>query len=217
MAQAYGDLGPGLFATMSIIAAIRHRDKTGEGQMIDVAQLDCMTALNMAITGYNLSGLLLWQLKEKYPLGRGFGGIFKTKDNKWIRLASFSPKLVDSLREYMKLDVISNEILNAKCLEMNRDEAVKFFMNAGIPVAPIYNVDEVVTDNHLIERDMFIEVNHQKAGNIKVVNFPIKFSRSRVKKRKAAPTLGENTSEVLINELGYSIEEIERLKTNNVI
>ncbi|GAH07883.1 unnamed protein product, partial [marine sediment metagenome] len=57
MAQAYGDLGPALFAAMSIIAAIRHRDKTGIGQMIDVSQLDCMVALNTAITGYNLSGL----------------------------------------------------------------------------------------------------------------------------------------------------------------
>ena len=54
MAQAYGDLGPGLFAAMSVVAAIRHRDRTGEGQMIDVAQLDCMAALNTALTGYNL-------------------------------------------------------------------------------------------------------------------------------------------------------------------
>jgi CoA:oxalate CoA-transferase len=51
MAQAYGDLGPGLFAAMSIIAAIRYRDKTGVGQMIGIAQLDCMVALNTAITG----------------------------------------------------------------------------------------------------------------------------------------------------------------------
>ena len=56
MAQAVGDLAPGLYAAMSIIAAVRHRDRKGEGQMIDVAQLDVMTSMNMALTGYNLSG-----------------------------------------------------------------------------------------------------------------------------------------------------------------
>lgn len=54
MAQAYGDLGPGTMAVMSILMALRYRDKTGKGQMIDVAQLDCMVAYNTAITGYML-------------------------------------------------------------------------------------------------------------------------------------------------------------------
>ena len=217
MAQAYGDLGPALFAAISIIAAIRHRDRTGEGQMIDVAQLDCMTSLNMAITGYNLSDLLLWQLKEKYPLGRGFGGIFETKDNKWIRIASFSPKLVDSLREYMQMDEISDEILRERVLSMNRDKAINYFIDAGVPVAPIYNVDEVVKDQHLNARNMFIEVDHSQAGRIKVVNFPVKFSKTKVNISKAAPALSEDTEETLKNKLGYGSDYIQKLKKDNII
>ena len=217
MAQAYGDLGPGLFAAMSIIAAIRHRDKTGIGQMIDVAQLDCMTALNMAITGYNLSNLLLWQLKDKYPLGRGFGGIFKTKDNLYIRIASFSPKLVDSLREYMQIPEISDEKLREKVSSMNSEEAVNYFLKAGVPVAPIYNVNDVVVDPHLIERDMFIEVEHSLAGRIKVVNFPVKFSETKVEIKKAAPTLSEDTEKVLVDQLGYTLDYINKIKKENII
>ena len=217
MAQAYGDLGPALFAAISIIAAIRHRDRTGEGQMIDVAQLDCMTSLNMAITGYNLSDLLLWQLKEKYPLGRGFGGIFETKDSKWIRIASFSPKLVDSLREYMQMDEISDKVLKERVLSMDRDEAINYFMEAGVPVAPIYNVDEVVKDQHLNMRNMFIEVDHSQAGRIKVVNFPVKFSKTKVNISKAAPALSEDTEEILKNKLGYESDYIQKLKKDNII
>lgn len=75
MAQAYGDLGPGTMAAMSIIAAIRHRDSTGKGQMIDVAQLDCMVGYNTAITGYLLTGLKPWELREKYSRDQNIRGL----------------------------------------------------------------------------------------------------------------------------------------------
>jgi CoA:oxalate CoA-transferase len=217
MAQAYGDLGPGLFAAMSIIAAIRHHDRTGQGQMIDVAQLDCMAALAPAITGYNLSGLLLWQIKEKYPLGRGFGGLYKTSDNKWVRIAIFSPRLIDSLAEHMEVEEINDELLTQKIASMTREEAVEYFVDAKVPVAPIYNVDDVSKDPHLHAREMFVEVNHPAAGKIKVVNFPVKFSETPGIKKSAAPTLGQDNEPILKNLLSYSDEKIKALKRVNAI
>jgi len=67
MAQAYGDLGPAIFAAMSIISAIRHRDRSQWGQMIDVAQLDCMVALNTALTGYNRVSHIRHTLQAPIP------------------------------------------------------------------------------------------------------------------------------------------------------
>lgn len=217
MAQAYGDLGPGLFAAMSVVAAIRHRDRTGEGQMIDVAQLDCMAALNTALTGYNLSGLLLWQLREKYPLGRGFGGLFKARDGGWLRLASFSPRLIDDLREYLGVDEVTVELLEERIAGMSRDEAVRFLLNAKVPVAPVYNVDEVVVDPQLNERGMFVNVEHPNAGKVRVVNFPVKFSETPVEIRSAAPVLGQDNVDVLTELLGYDEGRISALRETGVI
>ena len=217
MAQAYGDLGPALFAAMSVVAAIRHRDRTGEGQMIDVAQLDCMAALNTALTGYNLSGLLLWQLREKYPLGRGFGGLFKARDGGWLRLASFSPRLIDDLREYLGVDEVTVELLEERIAGMSRDEAVSFLLDAKVPVAPVYNVDEVVVDPQLNERGMFVDVEHPNAGRVRVVNFPVKFSETPAEIRSAAPVLGQDNVDVLTELLGYDEGRISALREAGVI
>ena len=217
MAQAYGDLGPALFAAMSIIAALHHRDKTGVGQMIDVAQLDCMVALNTAVTGYTLSGMKLWELKEKYPMGRGFGGLMKAKDGGWIRIASFSPRAIDNLKRHLGVEEIEEEIVEKMVSEMTRDEAVDFFVKADVPVAPIYQVDEVIKDPHISARGMFLEVEHPKAGKVKVPNFPVKFSETPGEIVSAAPLLGQHNREILMGILGYTEDKIAELEKTEVI
>jgi CoA:oxalate CoA-transferase len=217
MAQAVGDLGPALFASMSILAALRHRDRTGKGQQIDVAQLDCMVALNMGVTGYIMSGLFPWELREKYPMGQGFGGLLRSKDGKYVRVASFSPRLVDDLREYMGVEEVSMELLSRKVSEMTREEAAEYFVKARVPVAPVYNMDDIIEDPHLREREMFTKVYHSIAGELEVVNFPVKFSETHVKVERAAPALGQHTQDVLESLMGYDKSEIDDLKEKGVI
>lgn len=219
MAQAYGDLGPGTMATMAILMALRYRDKTGIGQMIDVAQLDCMVAYNTAITGYLLSGLKPLELREKFPRGRGAGGIYKTKDGGWIRMTAFGPRALDRITQHMgvEYDDITNELFEQKTLEMTRDEAVKFYTDMGLPCAPIYHVDETVADPHVNARDMFIEMDHPKAGKIKLINFPVKFSETPAQIKTPAPLLGENNNEILKEVLGYDEEKIKELVSKGII
>jgi CoA:oxalate CoA-transferase len=217
MAQAYGDLGPALFAAMSIVSAIRHRDRTGEGQMIDVAQLDCMVALNTALTGYNFSGLRLWELREKYPMGRGFGGLVRTRDGGWVRYASFSPRIIEEMKDHLGVDEIDEEALNNRISQMDRGEAIDFLVGAGVPAAPVYDVDEVVTDPQLEAREMFIDMDHPRAGRVRVPNFPVKFSRTPGIVSRAAPLLGEHNEEILVGVLGLSQGEVQELVRKGVI
>lgn len=219
MAQAYGDLGPGTMAAMSIIAALRYRDKTGIGQMIDVAQLDCMVAYNTAITGYLLSGMKPLELREKYPRGRGAGGILKTKDDKWIRMTAFGPRALDRIIQNMgvEYDQITEEFLKEKTATMTREEAVAYYTDMGLPCAPVYHVDETVADPHVNTRNMFVELEHPKAGKIKLVNFPVKFSDTQPILKTPAPVLGQHNKEVLKELLGFSDEKIEDLVKKGII
>ena len=211
MAQAYGDLGPGTMAAMAILGAIRYRDRTGVGQMIDVAQYDCMVAYNTSITGYTLSGLLPLELRKKYPMGRGVGGLYEAKDGGWIRLAAFGPRFIDRLNQHYGVEMVEKEFIGEKVKEMTRDEAVELYVGLGLPCAPVYHVDETVADPHLAARGMFVEVEHPLAGTVKVPNFPIKFSETPGEIRTAAPLLGAHSKELLMGLLGVSEERFMEL------
>ncbi|MFH1180736.1 MAG: CaiB/BaiF CoA-transferase family protein [Candidatus Bathyarchaeota archaeon] len=219
MAQAYGDLGPGTMAVMAILMALRHRDRTGIGQMIDVAQLDCMVAYNTAITGYLLSGLKPLELREKFPRGRGAGGIVKTSDGGWIRMTAFGPRALDRIVQHMGVEYeqITKEMFEEKTATMTRDEAVKYYTDMGLPCAPIYHIDETIADPHVNARDMFIEMDHPAAGRIKLINFPVKFSETPAQLKTPAPLLGQHNKEILSEILGYSDEKIKELVSKGVI
>jgi len=107
--------------------------------------------------------------------------------------------------------------VRSRVAEMTRDEAVEFFVSIGVPVAPVYHLDEVVRDGHLWERGMFIEVEHPKAGRVRTTNFPVKFSKYSPPHPTAAPLLGQNNREILIDLLGYTEEQLEELRREGVI
>jgi CoA:oxalate CoA-transferase len=203
-------------AAMAILAALRYRDRTGVGQMIDVAQFDCMVAYNTAITGYTLSGLLPLELRKKYPMGRGVGGLMECRDGGWIQVAAYGPRFLDRLSEEWGVELATKELMVEKTAEMDRDEAVDFYVGMGLPCAPVYHLDETVADPHLAARGMFIEVEHPRAGTVKVPNFPIKFSETPGVVESAAPLLGEHSREVLTGILGVSEERFEELVRGGV-
>jgi crotonobetainyl-CoA:carnitine CoA-transferase CaiB-like acyl-CoA transferase len=211
MAQAYGDLGPGTMAAMAILAALRHRDRTGRGQMIDMAQLDCMVAYNTALTGYTLSGLRPVEMRSKYPMGRGVGGLLECSDGGWIRLAAYSPKAIDSLRRLFGVEEVTSELVAERTRGITRDEAVEFYLSENLPVAPVYHVDEVLADPHLAARGMFLDLVHPLAGVVRVPNFPVRFSETPGVVASAAPLLGQHSREVLTGVLGLSDGRVDEL------
>jgi CoA:oxalate CoA-transferase len=215
MAMSYGDLGPGTMAAYCIMAAIRSRDRTGVGQMLDVAQSDCMTALNPAITEYSMTHLLPWQIREMYPTTH-ISGIVKAKDG-YVQVAGFRPRALDALKEKLGLDTITMDSVRGLVKDMTRDEAVRYFVDIGMPVASIYQVNECMEDPHLKERGMFLDIEHPKAGRFRSVSFPVKFSETKTVARSAAPLLGQHNREVLEGILGYDRSRVEELEREGVI
>jgi len=225
MTGSFGDLAPGTMGALSIIAAIRYRDKTGKGQMIDVSQTDCMVAYNTNMTSYFVTGKTeIERRKEQEEQRRIAGpsgamslsGIMKTKDG-YIQLAGFRAKGIDALKQKLGVKELDRDMVRKYVENMTRDEAIKFFVEIDLPVAPVYYASEATKDPHVLSRNMFTEVVHPKAGKIKVVNFPVKLSETPGQVVSAAPLLGQNNKEVLINYLGYTEADIEQLTKEGVI
>ena len=111
----------------------------------------------------------------------------------------------------MEHDEITKEMIEKKTLEMTKAEAVEFHVNMGLACAPVYHVDEAMADPHLAAREMLIKVEPPKAGTVKVPNFPVKLSETPGVIKTAAPLLGQNSKEILIEVLGYSEEKVMEL------
>jgi crotonobetainyl-CoA:carnitine CoA-transferase CaiB-like acyl-CoA transferase len=218
MAGAIGDLGPAMWAASSILAAIRYRDKTGKGQMIDVAQADCMVSFNtVSITSYTMLGLTMREHREKYPGARtGIGGIMQTKDG-WVQVAGFRPRAIEKMKQELGVEEVTSDIVRELVSGMTSERAIEYLLGFGVPIAHIYSVKELVNDPHLIDRGMFVEVNHPRVGTIKTTNFPSKFSETPGEIRSAAPLLGQNNSRILTNLLGYTEEQVQQLEREGVI
>ena len=215
MAMSYGDLGPGTMAAYCIMGAIRCRDRTGVGQMLDVAQADCMTALNPAITEYSMTQLFPWQIREMYPMTH-ISGIVKARDG-YLQVAGFRARALDALKEKLNIDNVTIDSVREMVNDMTRDEAVQYFVEIGMPVAPIYQVNECMEDPHLNARGMFFNVVHPKAGTIKTVSFPVKFSETKPVARSAAPLLGQHNRKILTELLGYDTNHVDELLKDGVI
>ena len=218
MAGALGDLGPAMYAAFAIIAAIRYRDQTGKGQMIDVAQVDTMVAFNCcASIAYELIGESPIQRRaqrERDP--NRIWGILPVKDG-WIQLAGERGKAIENLKSELGVDEVNKEMVLEKIKDMTRMDAFKWLADMGFPCAPIYEAYEAINDPQLQARNMWVEVEHKAAGKHRIPNFPVVFSESPGEVTSAAPMLGQHTREVLKEKLGKTDEELEALEKQGAI
>ena len=113
---------------------------------------------------------------------------------------------------------LRHQIMDEWISGKTRDEVVNSFAEARLPVAPVNSLEEVINDPHFLAREMIVEVDHPEVGKAKMPNFPTKFSETPVDPlEKPAPLLGQHNEEVLSTLLGYSKEEIAKLKEERVI
>jgi len=218
MAGALGDLGPAMYAAFAIVAALRHRDRTGVGQMIDVAQIDTMVAFNCcASVAYDMfkeSPITRRQNRPQDP--NRIWGVFQVKDG-WVQIAGERGKAIENLKQELGVDEVSKEMVDERIRDKTRMEAFQWLAGLGFPCAPIYEAHEAMWDPHLKARDMWVEVDSPVAGKYTVPNFPVKFSATPGEVDSASPAIGMHTREVLKELLGKSDEELDALEKAGAI
>ena len=216
MAGALGDIGPGTFAAFAIVAALRHRDKTGKGQMIDVNQADTMVSYNCCETvAYDLfKESPIKRRKKRSPIE--LWGIVKVKDG-WIQLAGSRPKAVEEMKAKLGVDEITLDFVKEKLSTMTRKEAFEWLVSFDVPCGPIYEAYEGFDDPHLKARKTFVEVTHPLAGSYKIPKFPAEFSETPGEIKTGAIVLGQHTEEILKTVLKKTSKQIEELEQSGVV
>lgn len=229
-----GDIGAALFAVIGILAALIDRNRTGEGQLVDIAMYDCQVALlENAVTRYFSSGEVPTRLGSRHSVITPFQA-FPTKDGSFVAGAGNEKQWQAFCRALGLTKLLEDERFadnNARCrnvdeLErqvsavtstMTTAECLAALADADVPCAPVQTIDQVVRDPQLAHRRMFVEVQHRRVGPIKMVGSPIKLSRSKPPKPRPSPDLGEHSAEILSEVLGYAPGQVEALRAEQVI
>lgn len=228
------DITSGMFAATAILAALRARDLTGEGQLVDISLFDSHIALltNVA-SNYLVGGEPPRRLGNAHPNLVPYDS-FSARDG-WFILGVANEKqwglLCDMLdRPEMKADerfasngkrvtnrAVLVEELNQTFAQKNVDDWLADLVKAGLPCGRINSIPEVFSHPQAQARGMTLETEHASAGTVRLPGFPYKFSHTPAEIQKPPPMLGQHTEEVLTGLLNYSSEGVASLREKGAI
>jgi crotonobetainyl-CoA:carnitine CoA-transferase CaiB-like acyl-CoA transferase len=232
--HSVADITAGMNSLIGILMALRVREQSGRGQLVDVSMFDSM----ISAMASNFANFLGSNVMPK-PLGTAFSTIvpyaaFPTLDRE-IAIAVASEKLwasfctaidrpqwiADSRFASNPLRVANRAVLEPMIVDIFRTKSAAewtvLFNRSGIPCTPVRNMQEVVDDPQSAARDMFPQLDHASAGTIRVTGAPIKFSESTGSIDSPAPIQGQHTTSSLRHLLGLDDPSIDRLIAQGII
>jgi formyl-CoA transferase len=228
------DITAGMFAATAILAALRARDSSGEGQWLDLSLLDTQVALltNVA-SNYLVGGVEPRRHGNAHPNLAPYEA-FRARD-RWFALAAANdrqwaalcaaigrPELKDDPRFASNGARVSNRhVLHAALEETfttrDADEWLAVLQQAGLPCGPINTVPDVFAHPQVQAREGVLTTEHPTAGTLRLPGFPYKMSGTPAQVRRPPPRLGEHTEEVLSDLLGYSADEVAALREEGAV
>jgi len=230
---AVADLFTGMYATVAILAALRHRDATGEGQSVDMALLDTQVAMLANLgANYLATGVAPGRIGNAHQNIVPYQ-VFETADGHLIlavgndsQFAKFcdvagrpdlaqDPRFIknaDRVRHRATLVPLLAEILKSR----KKYDWLPALEAAKVPCGAINNLAEVFADPHVQARGMTVPMPHPLTDALQLVASPMKLSATPVQYRRPPPLLGEHTEEVL-RELGWSAAELAALRKTGAI
>ena len=231
---AISDIMAGMYATTAILAALKERDQAGKGQVIDVPLYDSQVAwlANQAMN-FLVGGITPERRGTAHPnlvpyqtfaSKDGYITLAVGTDPQFVACASCigKPGLAEDARFKRNSDRVENRellvpILADVFLTGTTSSWLQKLSDAGVPAGPINSVEDVLTDEYAVERELVRTMKHSLNPKLPTVANPVGFSRTPVCYGLAPPTLGQHTNEVLGDWLGYSDERIEALRVAGAI
>ncbi len=228
-----GDLGGGMFAVMGIQSALLERQRSGQGQHVDISMLDCqISMLNYMATMYFLSG------KDPAPIGNAHFvhvpyNTYKTI-NGYIVIAVITDNFWSNLKQLVQVEAFNNPkydtqpgrwadraMIDSRLNEIfgrqDTDYWLERLKDRKIPCAPVNRFSEALRDEQVLHRDMVVELKHPDGKSTRGPGNPVKLSRNNEESFSPAPNLGQHTDSVLGQLLGYDPGQISRLRQQGAI
>jgi CoA:oxalate CoA-transferase len=231
---AIADINSGMFAAYGILSALYHREKTGEGQMVETSLFETMVAqLTFQAGRFFATGTApkpegnrhpLIAPYESFPCQDGHINIAAANDSLFSKLCGaigLSECLQDPRFQNNGLRVKNRQaliaILENKTKAYKLKDLQKILDDAGVPNGPIWSVDRVLTAEQTYALEMVKEIDHPTCGKIKVTGVPVKLSQTPGAVKLPPPTLGQHTEELLMGILGYPKVAVEKLRREGAI
>ena len=238
---AIADSLAGMNMVIGILTALHNREKTGLGQRIDISMMDSVFAvLEESVIRTSMTGDPLPARGNTDPLGAPWDA-FPTSDGKWVMVCAIGGdtfyKIYESIgrkdlaEEYKGDDEEAMERRSSQLIYLNKEfakwtksktveEITAFCDEMAVPCGEVKSVVELLSDPQLLARNMVVDIEHPKLGSVKTFNNPIKFSEIKAEVQPGEnpldPQIGEHSA-AMLEKLGYTKEDIERLKKEKVI
>ncbi len=233
---AWGDACATIRGVGAIAMALYHRKRTGEGQYIDVSELDCnISGLDEPLLDYQMNGRVAGPQGNTHSVNVPNGIYRCAGDDRWISIAveteeqwralcgemgrpelASSEKFADGFKRWQNRDEL-DETINAWTKDQPDDELTKRLQAAGVAAFPCYHVQDKSVDPHFRERQYYVENDHPRIGVMWVPGTPWKFSESKAGIQRHAPELGEHNEYVFNEVLGLGSDRLEELVESGIV
>lgn len=231
-----GDHISGIYNALAIMMALYDRERTGQGQLIDTAMVDCLfSVFETRLPGFALNGVDIGVV-PKYGTGDPLAcpsNVYRCKDGYVCLHAGTDPnykrfaevtkdkgllqekylKIEERMADYFTVDKLTADWFAKQTVE----EADKLLTDAGVPCGIVYNLKRILEDPNSTEREMVVYTEVPGLGQVPFVGNPLKLKTRPIENRKRAPLIGEHTDEVLKTLAEVEEAELSALREKGVI